>query len=122
MNRDAVIEADRVAARLAQELPSWRLADGAIARTFATQGWKATLMVVNAIGYLAEAAWHHPDLLVSYGTVEVRLSTHSAGGITDKDFALARKIDEVVAWRPEGEAPFERPPAGSRHAILKPEG
>ena len=47
-------------------------------------------MLVNAIGYLAEAAWHHPDLAVTWGKVWVKLKTHSAGGITDKDFALAR--------------------------------
>ena len=43
-------------------------------------------MLVNAIGYCAEAAYHHPDLSVTWGRVTVKLSTHSAGGITDKDF------------------------------------
>jgi len=57
-------------------------------------------MLVNAIGYLAEAAYHHPDLSVTWGRVTVKLSTHSAGGITDKDFALARQIEDVVLWRP----------------------
>ena len=47
-------------------------------------------MLVNAIGYLSEAAYHHPDLSVTWGRITVKLSTHSAGGITDKDFALAR--------------------------------
>ena len=57
-------------------------------------------MLVNAIGYYAEAAYHHPDLSVTWGRVTVKLSTHSAGGITDKDFALARQIEDVVLWRP----------------------
>jgi 4a-hydroxytetrahydrobiopterin dehydratase len=57
-------------------------------------------MLVNAIGYVAEAAYHHPDLSVTWGRVTVKLSTHSAGGITDKDFSLAAKIDEVALWRP----------------------
>ena len=70
-------------------------------------------MVVNTIGHLAEAANHHPDLAVSYASVEVRLSTHSAGGITDKDLTLARKIEDVVHWQParEGGA-LEGAPAG----------
>ena len=57
-------------------------------------------MLVNAIGYVAEAAYHHPDLSVTWGRVTVKLSTHSAGGITDKDFELARQIEDVALWRP----------------------
>lgn len=57
-------------------------------------------MVVNTVGHLAEAAWHHPDLTVSYAFVIVKLTTHSAKGITEKDFALARKIEDVVQWKP----------------------
>ena len=86
--------------RLAQLLPRWRLEDGWIRRKYRTNSWKGTLMVVNTIGHLAEAAWHHPDLTVSYAWVEVRLMTHTAKGITDKDFELARKIEEVVQWQP----------------------
>jgi 4a-hydroxytetrahydrobiopterin dehydratase len=109
-----------VQAYLAQHLPHWTLADGTIRRTFHTQSWKATLMVVNTVGHLAEAAWHHPDLAVSYSSVEVRLSTHSAKGITDKDFQLAGKIEEVVGWQParEGGA-LEGTPAEARHAYIK---
>jgi 4a-hydroxytetrahydrobiopterin dehydratase len=64
-------------------------------------------MVVNAVGYLAEAAFHHPDLLVSWGEVTVKLNTHSAGGITDKDFALAKKIEEAVLWLPPEGGPLD---------------
>src|SRR3954449_1523537 len=60
--------------------------------------------------YLCEAAWHHADLSVTWGKVWVKLKTHSAGGITDKDFALARKIEEVVLWRPEAGSPLEGTP------------
>jgi 4a-hydroxytetrahydrobiopterin dehydratase len=91
---------EEVAARLQQELPHWYLEDGWIRRKYKTSGWKGTLMVVNTIGHLAEAAWHHPDLAVSYAFVIVKLTTHSARGITDKDFALARKIEEVIQWQP----------------------
>lgn len=91
---------DEVHARLAAELPHWVLEDGWIRRKYKTSGWKATLMVVNTVGHLAEAAWHHPDLTVSYAFVIVKLVTHSAKGVTDKDFALAKKIEEVIGWQP----------------------
>ena len=109
-----------VTALLARDLPGWSLEAGSIRRRYETHGWKATLMVVTTIGHLAEAAWHHPDLAVSYGSVEVSLSTHSAGGITDKDLTLARKLDEVVLWRPgEEDGPFTGTPADQRFAYIK---
>ena len=89
--------------KLAVELPHWYLEDGWIRRKYKTSGWKSTLMVVNTIGHLAEAAWHHPDLTVSYAFVIVKLVTHAAKGVTDKDFELARKIEEVIAWQPAKE-------------------
>jgi 4a-hydroxytetrahydrobiopterin dehydratase len=67
-------------------------------------------MLVNSIGYLAEAAYHHPDLTVTWGRVIVKLSTHSAGGITDKDFDLARKIEDVALWRPAAGGALEGTP------------
>lgn len=92
-----------IAARLQAELPHWYFENGWIRRKFKTSGWKGTLMVVNTVGHLAEAAWHHPDLTVSYAFVIVKLVTHTAKGITDKDFALARKIEEVIQWDPAAE-------------------
>jgi len=88
---------------LARDLPHWRFTDGHLVRVFTTYGWKGTLMVVNTIGHLAEAAWHHPDLAVSYAKVEVRLQSHDAGGITQRDFELARKIEQVVGRQPARE-------------------
>src|SRR5579872_5107270 len=95
----AYAEAD-IQKRLADELPHWRLECGWIRRTYRTAGWKSTLMVINTVGHLAEAAWHHPDLTASYAWVEVRLQTHTAKGITDKDFELAKKIEDVIMWQP----------------------
>ncbi len=92
-----------VAERL-RAVPGWRFEDGSIRRVYKTDGWPTTLMLVNAIGYMSEAADHHPDLEVTWGRVVVKLSTHSARGITDKDFDLARRIDEVALWRPSGGA------------------
>lgn len=91
---------DEIRARLAAELPHWYYEDGWIRRKYKTSGWKGTLMVVNTVGHLAEAAWHHPDLTVSYAFVIVKLVTHTAKGVTDKDFALAKKIEEVIQWQP----------------------
>ena len=78
-------------------------------------------MVINAVGHLAEAAWHHPDITASYAWVEVRLSTHTAKGITDKDFQLAKKIEEVIQWRPakEGGALEGTPHGDQRFAYIK---
>ena len=94
-------------AQIAERLASLHgrfLEGGWIRRHYKTEGWPTTLMLVTAIGYCAEAAYHHPDLAVTYARVTVKLSTHSAGGITDKDFELARKIEELALWRPTGGA------------------
>jgi 4a-hydroxytetrahydrobiopterin dehydratase len=91
-------------------LTDWYLDDGWLRRKYNTDGWPTTLMLVNAIGYLCEAAYHHADLNVTWGKVWVKLKTHSAGGITDKDFALARKIEDVVLWRPPAGGPLEGTP------------
>ena len=91
-------------------LEAWYVEDGWLRRKFNTDGWQSTLMVVNAVGYLCEAAWHHADLNVTWGKVWVKLVTHSSGGITDRDLALAKKIEEVTLWRPEPGGPLEGTP------------
>jgi 4a-hydroxytetrahydrobiopterin dehydratase len=98
--RNRTYEQAEIEARLAADNPRWHFADGALRRSYRTHDWRATLMVVNTIGHLAEAAWHHPDLAISYDRVDVGLSTHEAKGVTDKDFDLARQIEDVVLWRP----------------------
>jgi len=118
--RETVLENSAVAERLARDLPRWTFEEGWIKRTYKTNSWKGTLMVVNAVGHLAEAAWHHPDITLSYAWLEVRLTTHTAKGITEKDLALAKKIEEVVAWQPglEGGA-LEGTPTDPRFAYIK---
>lgn len=105
--------------RLAEELPHWYLENGRIRRKYETSGWKGTLMVINAVGHLAEAAWHHPDLSASYAFVIVELMTHSAKGITDKDFALAKKIEEIIQWRPGADSALEGTPEDQRFLYVK---
>jgi len=92
-----------VRARLAA-LPGWSHVGNALERRFATEGWPATLMLVNAIGFLCEAADHHPDLHVSWGGVVVRFNTHTAGGVSEKDFEIAREVERLALWRPTGGA------------------
>lgn len=80
----------------------------------------AIITLMNTVGHLAEAAWHHPDLTASYAWVEVRLMNHAAKGITDKDFALAAKIEAVVGWQPGTEGgPLEGTPTDPRFAYVK---
>jgi len=110
-----------VEAKLAAELPHWYLENGWIRRKYKTSSWKSTMMVVTTVGHLAEAAWHHPDLTVSYAFVIVKLCTHDAKGITDKDFELASKIESVIAWQPalEGGALEGTPNDDARFKYLK---
>jgi 4a-hydroxytetrahydrobiopterin dehydratase len=97
-----------IPAKLAEHgLDGWYLEEGWLRKKYNTDGWPTTLMLVNAIGYLCEAADHHADLSVTWGKVWAKLKTHSAGGITDRDFALAKKIDEVVLWRPSAGGALE---------------
>lgn len=81
-------------------LPGWRFADGAIRREYRTDGWRVSMLVANAIGFICEAADHHADVLVTWPRVTVALSTHSAGGITAKDFEVATLIERHLTWRP----------------------
>lgn len=112
---------EEIQQRLSTDLPHWYFENGWIRRKFRTSGWKATLMVVNTVGHLAETAWHHPDLTVSYAFVIVKLTTHSAKGITDKDFALAKKIEETVQWKPSEDSNgiLEGTPDDPRFKYLK---
>ncbi len=99
-SREKTYSQDEIKNLLVGSLAHWYGEGAWICRQYQTGGWKATLMVVNTVGHLAEAAWHHPDLIVSYARVTVRLQTHDAGGITDRDLVLAKMIEQVVQWQP----------------------
>tara|TARA_A100001015_G_C14568201_1_gene548020 strand:- start:142 stop:522 length:381 start_codon:yes stop_codon:yes gene_type:complete len=101
-------------------LKDWEYDGKWIRKIYKTHSWKSTMMVVNTIGHIAEVGWHHPDLIVSYAFVEVKLMTHSSKGITDLDFSLAKKIDEVVLWNPKNEEnELEGTPNDPRFAYVK---
>ena len=102
---------DEVQAKIAEHgLDGWYLEDGWLRRKYNTDGWPATLMAVNAVGYVCEAAYHHADLAVTWGKLWVKLQNHAAGGITDKDFEVARRIEDTVLWRPADDSALEGNP------------
>jgi 4a-hydroxytetrahydrobiopterin dehydratase len=74
-------------------LDGWALVDGAISKRFVFANFLESVMFVNRITGVAEAANHHPDLAVSWNTVTVTLVTHSQGGVTAADLALAAQIE-----------------------------
>jgi len=76
------------------EATEWRREGEAIVRDFKHEDFAAALAFVNRVGEVAESANHHPDILIhGWNRVRLTLSTHSAGSLTDADFALARAID-----------------------------
>ena len=74
-------------------VPEWILSGNAIARTYAFQDFPAAMKFVNAVAGLAEQSGHHPDIDIRWNRVTLTLMTHDAGGLTEKDFALAGKCD-----------------------------
>ena len=73
--------------------PGWERAGAEIRRVYRFRDFREALAFVNRVGALAEGAGHHPDIDVRYNTVTLALTTHDAGGLTSKDFDLARAID-----------------------------
>jgi 4a-hydroxytetrahydrobiopterin dehydratase len=82
---------DEIAARL-QDLQGWERKENAIQRTFSFEDFEGSMVFVNRVAELAEAADHHPDIDIRYSRVTLTLSTHDAGGLTERDFSLAEKI------------------------------
>jgi len=66
-----------------------------LTRTFRFKGFMPGVHLVDTIALLAEAEGHHPDLHLSYGSLRVDLWTHAAGGLTENDFILAAKMDQI---------------------------
>lgn len=82
--------------QLLRNVSGWIYFDNTISKEFTLKDFKAALNFVNKIGEEAEAMDHHPDILIhSWNKVKVSVSTHSEGGITEKDFMLAGKIEGV---------------------------
>jgi len=79
------------------EVNGWQLVDKTIKKQFVFDSFMPAIRFVNRVAELAEAADHHPDIAINYRRVTMNLSTHSAGGLTQKDFALAEKIDGTAS-------------------------
>ena len=111
---------EEITETLKSTLKGWEYDGKWIRKKYKTHSWKGTLMVINAVGHLAEVAWHHPDIVASYAFVEVKLMNHAKKGITDLDFELAKKIDEFVLWNPkEQNSSLEGTPSDARFAYVK---
>lgn len=78
------------------ELPEWSVSGGALQRTFKFDNFVDAMAFVNKVAEQAEDVQHHPDILVRYSKVTLTLSTHDAGGLTQKDFDLARDVDRLL--------------------------
>lgn len=78
------------------ETPEWTEVSGAIQRTYDFTDFVRAMRFVNKVAEYAEKAQHHPDILVRYNKVTISVSTHDAGGITGKDFALAKAVDAMA--------------------------
>jgi 4a-hydroxytetrahydrobiopterin dehydratase len=90
----ATLTLEQVATELAAT-PGWQVSEGQLTRTVTRKDFRDALLFVNAVGFLAERADHHPDILIAWNAVTLTLVSHSEGGLTEKDFALARQISEL---------------------------
>ncbi len=89
------LDADEIAAQR-HALPGWEVRGEKLTRAFKFKDFIEAVNFVNRVAPVAESKGHHPDLQVSWGLVVVELTTHDAGGLTDKDFELASLIDGVA--------------------------
>ena len=76
-------------------VPRWSQQGKSIVRTFQFKDFAAAIAFVNQVAALADEAWHHPDIDVRRNTVTLTLTTHDAGGLTTRDFALAASVDAL---------------------------
>ncbi len=86
--------AETIESRL-RTLPDWRVEAGELVRTFQFADFRAALRFVNEVGEMAEQAGHHPDIDIRYNRVRLALTTHDAGGLSEKDFDLAARVSQA---------------------------
>jgi 4a-hydroxytetrahydrobiopterin dehydratase len=86
---------DAELSQILPSLPGWSLSGGTLRKTFSHGSFPEAIVFVNAVAQLAEVANHHPDVDIRYSDITLSLVTHDAGGITAKDVALARDVEEV---------------------------
>ena len=79
--------------------PRWRFREGSIRKKYAFPSFRSAIVFVNRVATIADELNHHPDIVVKYDRVSLTLSTHDAGGVTEKDFKLAERIDFATSAR-----------------------
>src|SRR5438552_3228356 len=79
-----------------RDVSKWKKKGSAISRTYQFKDFVAAMKFVNRVARLAEKAWHHPDIDIRWNKVTLTLTTHDAGGLTEKDFELAQKFDKFL--------------------------
>jgi 4a-hydroxytetrahydrobiopterin dehydratase len=87
---------DQINLALRDHLPEWKVEDKALVRSVEKPTFMDGIRLVATVAQLAESMDHHPDIDIRWRTVTFRVSTHSAGGITDNDLVLARHIDTAA--------------------------
>jgi 4a-hydroxytetrahydrobiopterin dehydratase len=93
------LTARQTALRL-KTVPEWAKKARTIHRTFQFKGFLGSITFVNHVAAKAEKSDHHPDIDIRWNKVKLTLSTHSEGGITEKDFSLARQCDRIYSRPP----------------------
>ncbi len=84
------------AQKMMQKVANWQLKDNNITRHYEFKDFKEAMIFVNKVADVAETEGHHPDITISYNKVDITLTTHSSGGLTENDFIVAAKIDELT--------------------------
>lgn len=92
--------ADRDLEQALAQLPGWKHDGKTLSKTFDRQSFRGCMALVNTVAEIAERMDHHPEILIDYKKATFRLWTHTAGGVTEKDVALARQIETVSAPEP----------------------
>ncbi len=91
-----LLDPDQLADRL-RDAPEWRCQNGQIERQFTFKTFLQAIEFVAAVAAIAEALNHHPDIDIRYRRVQLAVSTHSAGGLTELDFELAARVERLPA-------------------------
>ena len=90
------LASDQIEAQLAS-LPEWTLSGESLQRTIGFDDFQAAMGFVNKVAEVAEEVQHHPDILVRYAKVSLTLTTHDAGGLTQRDFDMASTLERVIS-------------------------
>lgn len=95
---DTILSDNAIQAKLQELNVAWAaIGNDYLVRSFETKDFAAGVELVNKIAKVADECHHHPDINLSYSRVELRVSTHSVAGITEKDFEFAKKVDEIIS-------------------------